>query len=136
MRNRIKEIRESKGITQEKLGERIGASQSKVNHMEKGNRRIKIDEMEKIAVALESTVEEVFFGESPSNILPFPQKQKEKYLKIIELVERFLKNKGVDLPPEKKAKLIVALIDKASKEDLEEAEIIQFADNYAAVEAI
>jgi transcriptional regulator with XRE-family HTH domain len=136
MKIRIKEIRERKGITQEEFAKKIGASQSKANHIENGNRRIKIDEAEKIAKALESTVTEVFFDETSSDIISFPKLQKERLLQIIETVETFLNKKGVNLPIDKKAKLIATLIEKASRENLQEADIINFSSNYADVEAV
>ena len=53
--NRIKELRKEKGLTQQELADRIGASKSAISMYEKGNRRPSFD----IADALSD-----FFGVS------------------------------------------------------------------------
>ncbi len=61
-KNNLKEIRKSKGITMKKLSEISGVSMGYICHLEKGSRENPSKEiMEKIAVALEKTVTEIFF---------------------------------------------------------------------------
>lgn len=49
MKNRIKEIRELRGISQEKLAELTGTSRSQIVKLERGERRLSQDWMERLA---------------------------------------------------------------------------------------
>ncbi len=53
MRNRLKELRKAKGLTLEALAQRVGSSNQHVSHLENGKRRLSVDWMERLAVALE-----------------------------------------------------------------------------------
>lgn len=59
MRNRIRELRKSKGITLEKMGELVGASAQHIHSMETGKRAINQHWMERIAEALGCSPAEV-----------------------------------------------------------------------------
>jgi len=59
MVNRVRELRESKGITQHKLGVILDVPQSKVSDIERGKRRIKLDEAVKVATFLNVTVDDL-----------------------------------------------------------------------------
>ena len=56
---RIKELRSTKGITQEDLAELSGLSRQYVGDVERGNRNISLVNIEKIATALEITLSEL-----------------------------------------------------------------------------
>lgn len=60
MINRIKEIRIAKGISQKELASKAGVSQPFVHDLENENRGAKPETLEKIASALECTVEELY----------------------------------------------------------------------------
>lgn len=61
MENSIKEIREQEEISQERLAELTGLSNSYICHLEKGNRKNPTYKtMEKISKALNRDVKEVF----------------------------------------------------------------------------
>ncbi len=53
--NRIREIREAAGLTSEELGNMIGTSSSQILRLEKGERRLTVEWMQKIAEALKCT---------------------------------------------------------------------------------
>ncbi len=57
--NRIKEVRESKGITQHKIGVILDIPQSRVSDIERGKRRIKLDEAVKVALFLNVKVDDL-----------------------------------------------------------------------------
>ena len=60
--NRVKEIREQKGITLVKLSELSGISVGYLCHLEKGSRKNpSIEIMEKISIALNKSITEIFF---------------------------------------------------------------------------
>ena len=60
--NKIKMIREEKGMTLEKLAELAGVSAGYLCHLEKGTRRNpSIEVMDNISIALGKTIMEVFF---------------------------------------------------------------------------
>ncbi|MBY3619567.1 helix-turn-helix transcriptional regulator [Acinetobacter sp. CUI P1] len=77
---RIREIRVEKQLTQEALGERIGASYSYVGRIERGQKNISLQTLEKIAKALEVS-EADFFTYSLSE----ETKQSEKMREIREI---------------------------------------------------
>ena len=62
--NRLKTIREEKGLTLEKLSKLSGVSAGYLCHLERGTRsHPSIDIMESIAKALDKTIFEVFFNQ-------------------------------------------------------------------------
>lgn len=66
MKNRIRELRECKGLTQEQLGELVGASRQAINAIETEKFEPSIWLAYDISNVFECTIEEVFiFEESP-----------------------------------------------------------------------
>lgn len=62
MENRLKQIREEKGMTQTKLAEKSGVSRVTINGIENGKIQVvKTDTLAKIADALDMTISAVFF---------------------------------------------------------------------------
>ncbi len=62
---RIKQVREAKGITQEKLAELSGVSRGTIVALESGEAKITTTKtLVKLADALNTTVEEIFFSGS------------------------------------------------------------------------
>lgn len=62
---RIKQVREAKGITQEKLAELSGVSRGTIVALESGEAKITTTKtLVKLANALNTTVEEIFFSGS------------------------------------------------------------------------
>lgn len=60
---RIKEIRNQKGISQEALAHIAGLDRTYINSVENGKRNISIVNIEKIAIALETSVRSFFDNE-------------------------------------------------------------------------
>lgn len=53
---RIRAAREEAGLSQEQLGEMIGYSAMGVSHLESGDRKIKLEDLQKIAEKLEADI--------------------------------------------------------------------------------
>lgn len=53
---RIKSARENAGLTQDELGKKLGYSSMGISYFEKGLRKIKTEDIEKLAVALNMSV--------------------------------------------------------------------------------
>lgn len=64
MLNRIKFLRSKKNISQYKLAEITGLSQSQISKIENGKRSIKDSELIKIAFALNISAQELFFNDN------------------------------------------------------------------------
>ncbi len=58
--NRIKYLRKAKWLSQEKLAERAGLHRTYVGAIERGERNITIENLEKIAEALDTPLFELF----------------------------------------------------------------------------
>jgi transcriptional regulator with XRE-family HTH domain len=59
--NRIKEIRDKKGLTQEALAWKADIDRTFMNHVEKGRRNISLKSLEKIVInGLETSLNEFF----------------------------------------------------------------------------
>lgn len=66
MKNRIRQLREEKGLTQEQLGEMVGTSRQAINAIETEKSEPSIWLAHDISQAFGCSIEEVFlFGESP-----------------------------------------------------------------------
>lgn len=73
--NRIAEIRRAKDISQTELAERIGTTLSHIGKLERGDRRLNLDWLRKIAKALDVDLAELVSTggrESETRSLPFP----------------------------------------------------------------
>lgn len=57
---KIKEIRQAKGITQKQLAEQMGADRSYINRIENGNYIPALKYLERIAKVLECSVKDFF----------------------------------------------------------------------------
>ena len=64
MSNKLKEIRKSKGMTQEELAEKSGVSRGTIAALEKCKESIvtKTSTLSKLADALDSSINAIFFG--------------------------------------------------------------------------
>lgn len=62
MKNRLREIREEKGISQEELSERSGVSRTTISELETEKRKVTTNiTLNKIATALGEKVSNIFF---------------------------------------------------------------------------
>lgn len=113
--NRLKEIRESKGMTQTQLGEVIGAKKSAVSLWESGKRQIDNNTLKSLAD---------FFGVSVDYILGRDQEELAQISLDNDVEIRFLARGGEHLSPERRKKveaLLASLMD-LDDEALDQAE--------------
>ncbi|MEQ8197518.1 MAG: helix-turn-helix transcriptional regulator [Clostridiaceae bacterium] len=59
MGNKIKDMREKKQMSQYKLAELAGLSQSQISKIEQNKRKLKADELKRISEVLEIQIEEL-----------------------------------------------------------------------------
>jgi len=64
MTNRVRELREAKGISQHKVGVILDIPQSKISDIERGKRKLKLDEAMKIATFLNVKVDDLILKQS------------------------------------------------------------------------
>ena len=85
MENRIAEIRRARGLTMEQLGDLIGTGPTTVNKLEKGERKLHIAWMRKIAAALNVTPADLLLErDNPSRPHDVPLSAEER-----ELIEAY-----------------------------------------------
>lgn len=60
--NRIRELRESKGLKQKDLAEKVGLSTPSISYYERGRKKPSMNNAFKIAQALDTTIDGLFFG--------------------------------------------------------------------------
>ncbi len=58
--NRLRKLREAKGLTQEVLGYNAGLDRTYISSVERGKRNISLESIECLAVALEIEIKEFF----------------------------------------------------------------------------
>jgi|GEM_PF-2912281 len=63
-RNRLKELREEKGLTQEQVAGMLGVSVSHYNMMENCRRNVSLDFAQKLSLILGKSIEAIFFADS------------------------------------------------------------------------
>lgn len=98
MPNRIKELRESAGLTQQQLAARAGTSQPQIDRLEKSSRRLTQDWMNRLSRAL---------GCEPQDLLPNAKGFTEsEYDVMSEALERAITEKGITMNARTRAALI------------------------------
>lgn len=71
--DRVRELRQKRGMTQVDLGERLGIPQSRISEIEKGSRVPNLETILRLALALEckpSTLMAIFDKEDLAKLLP------------------------------------------------------------------
>jgi transcriptional regulator with XRE-family HTH domain len=104
--DRVREIRKSKGISQEELGDRSSLHYTYIGKVERGEKNITLESLVKITKALEISLEELFSIVDPNRnksnlnqqILGLFSsksiKEQEQLLKMIEIVDNMLRERG------------------------------------------
>lgn len=98
MFNRIKELRESAGLTQQQLATRAGTSQPQIDRLEKSSRKLTQDWMNRLSRAL---------GCEPQDLLPNSKGFSESELDAMsEALDQAISEKGITLNARARAALI------------------------------
>ena len=58
--NRLRELREARGLSQEALAHEAGLDRTYVSSVERGKRNISIENIERLAIALQINIEDFF----------------------------------------------------------------------------
>lgn len=66
-KNYIRFIRELRGLSQASLADKMGISQSQVDRLEKGQRKLTVDWVIKFSEALDTSFDSILYGPSPSS---------------------------------------------------------------------
>lgn len=129
----IKRLRNSKNITQKELAERLGTSQQNLAQYENGKRNPKIETLQKIATALDVTVEELLIIDAngiPSlNMMDVPVDEMRSLLDVVRAEKKNLEaQKKGNLSKRQDLDMIAARFsdDEFTEEELKE--ILQFAE--------
>lgn len=90
---RIRSIRVSKGISQEKLAERCGLHPTYIGQIERGEKSPTLDTVDKLSAGLEISVGELFYNmenvdtdfakKAYNLLLPLPPSQQEKLYNVL-----------------------------------------------------
>jgi transcriptional regulator with XRE-family HTH domain len=105
--DRVREIRKSRGFSQEELGERSSLHYTYIGKVERGEKNITLESLVKITQALDVSLEEFFSLVDPKSdntrLNPYilnlfntnrSVREQEQILRIIEIVDNMLKDKG------------------------------------------
>lgn len=94
---RVRYLRKNRGLTQEQLGEKIGLPQSYIGGIERGEKNISLDTLERIVNALNINYEDLFKPmndmnkfESEKRIDMISLKLSERNLDEIEIVQNLV----------------------------------------------
>ena len=90
--NRIRELRKAQELTQEELGEKANLHNTYIGAIERGERNLSLDSIEKIAKGLDIDVKELFIFQ-PTTL---PSQYEIIILEIIELIKKG-DNKTIEL---------------------------------------
>ncbi|WP_342479700.1 helix-turn-helix transcriptional regulator [Paenibacillus sp. FSL F4-0097] len=85
---RIRIFRKNRGLTQVQLGELVGIPQSYIGNIERGERNVSIETLERIVIALEISPEELF--------IPIKSNQNLLKDKLIDNVQLKLQDRDSD----------------------------------------
>jgi transcriptional regulator with XRE-family HTH domain len=64
---KVKGLREQRGLTQERLAEMADLSPTYISHIERGTKRASLNALVRLAVALEVTVDQLLCGVNPTD---------------------------------------------------------------------
>lgn len=105
MKNRLRELREEKGLSQNELGKMLNVNQRAISHYENGKRDMGTDTLNKLANFFDVSVDYLLGRTNERKKLNISEKPADKWTLIIE------KAKGHNISPEKLEKLVDFLIE-------------------------
>lgn len=120
--NRLRKARESKGLSQRTLAERIGAYQTKYQNWEAGMNEPSYDDLVKLCNVLGISVDYMLRGRSsklPEDVFF----REDALISAVEGVEEYLAKKRKHLKPKTKAQLIWTIYEDLLMNHIESGEI-------------
>lgn len=104
---KLKELRRARGLTVNKLAEKMGENYQKVGRIERGKSNLTIDYLLKVSKALKTPLDAIFSNDSVSESHPEPTP--DLLNEIVLFVEKNQKNLIPNGDPQKKAMLITKI---------------------------
>lgn len=121
IKNRVRELRTKSGLTTEEIANRAGTSQPQIFRLEKGERDMTLEWMDRLSKALNCRPYEILPLEwQPPAEQKMPTPALDYIMEIIETVETWLKDNKKELSPKNKALLIKALYEETADLPAEE----------------
>lgn len=124
--NRVREWRHRKGLSIEALARRSRTTASQISKLERGDRRLTVDWMTRLAEALGCRREDLLPSETeaPVRATPGPPLDRELLRRMARLLARHLEEEGLELSPPRFLETAMALHDltaaRPADQDLEE----------------
>lgn len=87
---RVRELREERGLTQAELGELLDLTQSNISAIERGDRGVTIHQAVRVARMLRVSVDELLTGNKPSEEQP-ARIQDRRFLRRLQQIEKLPK---------------------------------------------
>jgi transcriptional regulator with XRE-family HTH domain len=84
---RLRALRLSQGMSQEKLAELLGITQSNVSGLERGVRSLTIHQVAKLASALRVSTDELLLGASPNSRKQEHQAQDQRFVRRLREID-------------------------------------------------
>jgi transcriptional regulator with XRE-family HTH domain len=120
--NRLRKARESKGLSQRALAEKIGAYQTKYQNWEAGMNEPSYDDLVKLCKVLGVSVDYMLRGRAsklPEDVFF----REDALISAVEGVEEYLAKKRKRLKPKTKAQLIWTIYEDLLTNEIESGEI-------------
>ncbi len=129
IQNRARELRLKSGLTLEEIAVRAGTSQPQIFRLEKGERDMTLEWMDRLSRALNCRPYEILPAEwQPDAAFSASEVSLDYVGEIIETVETWLKENKKELSPRNKALLVKALYEETFR--LPESERAEHIVNY------
>jgi transcriptional regulator with XRE-family HTH domain len=96
---RLRRLREARDLSQAKLAQRLGATQSNVSEMERGIRTVTANLAVKLAKELRASIDEILVGNGASEKTPL------KSVKLLRRVQR------IEALPEPRQRVVLKVLD-------------------------
>ena len=115
--NKIRAIREARGMTCKEVGAKIGATEMSVSRYERDENRLKVAILRKMALALGATVSQLL-GEAPFDRTLTARAEgveidRDTLERVMGMVDSHLSQKSIELQPEARAGLYLRVHDFA-----------------------
>jgi len=104
--SKLRETRRSRGLTVNKLAEKMGENHQKVGRIERGTRSLTIDYLLKISKALNTSPEFFLKDDLSSDRKESPEEQTSLLNEIVVLIEENISHFQPPLNPQQKGKLV------------------------------
>jgi transcriptional regulator with XRE-family HTH domain len=82
MTSQLRQLRQARGLTMQTLADRVGTSKSQIDKLEKGERRLTLEWMQRLAEGLDCVVTDIIGPPTPAPVQSWPDYSGERDLPI------------------------------------------------------